>query len=56
MPERTSSSERPPEIPLGQRLYDRIFLLLIAGLVVMAVVYTGWGLLEVLTLPTATLP
>lgn len=46
-------AERPP---LGQRLYDSPFLLLIAGLVVMAVFFTAWGLWEVLTLPPATLP
>ncbi|HET9039147.1 MAG TPA: hypothetical protein VFN40_03190 [Gemmatimonadales bacterium] len=46
----------PPTIPLGQRLFDNVFLLLIAGIVVMAVLYTGWGLWEVLTLPAAKLP
>ena len=44
------------EIPLGQRLFDNVFLWLIAGILVMAVVYTGWGLYEILTLPPATLP
>ena len=42
--------------PLGQRLFDNVFLLLIAGIVVMAVIYTGWGLWEITTLPPATLP
>lgn len=46
----------PGEIPLGQRLFDNVFLWLVAGLVVMGVVYTGWGLVEILTLPPATLP
>jgi len=48
----------PPneEIPLGQRLYDSPFLLLFAGIVVMLVFYTGWGLWEVMTLPQAPLP
>ncbi len=44
------------EIPLGQRLYDRPILLLVAGLIVMFGFYTGWGLFEVLSLPEATLP
>lgn len=44
------------QIPLGQRLFDNVFLLLGLGLVVMFVVFTGWGLWEILTLPTATLP
>jgi hypothetical protein len=43
-------------IPLMQRLFDNIWLLLIAGIVVMFVVYTGWGMWEILTLPTGTLP
>ena len=44
------------EIPRGQRLFDNVFLWLVAGILVMAVVYTGWGLFEILTLPPATLP
>jgi hypothetical protein len=43
-------------VPLGQRLLDRPFLLLVAGLVVMFAFYTIWGLYEILSLPTATLP
>jgi hypothetical protein len=57
----SNSPPRPPDgtepaIPLGQRLFDNVFLWLIAGILVMAVVYTGWGLYEILTLPPATLP
>jgi hypothetical protein len=43
-------------VPLGQRLLDRPFLLLLAGLVVMLGFYTIWGLYEILSLPKATLP
>lgn len=43
-------------IPLMQRMYDNVWLLLIAGIVVMFVVYTGWGMWEILTMPQATLP
>jgi hypothetical protein len=43
-------------VPLGQRLLDRPFLLLVAGLVVMLAFYTLWGLYEILSLPKATLP
>lgn len=43
-------------VPLGQRLLERPFLLLVAGLVVMFGFYTLWGLYEILSLPTATLP
>ena len=44
------------EIPLGQRLYDNWGLLMIVGIVIMAVIYTGWGLWEIYSLPKATLP
>lgn len=44
------------QVPLGQRLFDNWLLLLIAGLVVVGLTYTGWGLWEILTLPQATLP
>jgi len=44
------------DVPLPQRLFDNVFLLLIAGIVIMAAIYTGWGLWEILTLPPATLP
>ena len=44
------------EVPLGQRLFDRPFLLLAACIVVMFVFYTGWGLVEMLSLPEAPLP
>jgi hypothetical protein len=43
-------------VPLGQRLLDRPFLLLLAGIIVMFAFYTLWGLYEILTLPKATLP
>jgi hypothetical protein len=43
-------------LPLGQRLFDSVFLLLGAGILIMAVLYTGWGLWEILSLPEATLP
>jgi len=46
----------PDEIPRGQRLFDNWFLLMIAGIVIMAAIYTGWGLWEIATMPKATLP
>ena len=47
-------ASNPP--PLGQRLYDNMFLLLALGVVIMLVVYTGWGLWELVTMPKGTLP
>jgi len=48
--------DAPSEIPFLQRLYDRPFVLLALGMAVMLVVFTAWGLWEVLSLPQATLP
>jgi hypothetical protein len=52
-PRATPPAER---IPAGQILFDRPFLLLAAGIFVMFLFYTGWGLWEILTLPAGTLP
>jgi len=46
----------PDHVPLGQRLFDNVFLLLGAGLLVMLILYTGWGLWEITTLPVGKLP
>lgn len=46
-------AERPP---FGQRFFDNVFLLLALGMLVMFVVYTGWGMWEILSMPAATLP
>lgn len=51
------SRPSPPDpLPLGQRLFDNVFLLLAAGLIVMLVLYTGWGLWEIASLPSGPLP
>lgn len=60
-PEDSMDDPRPaPEatgqVPFLQRLYDSPFVLLVIGLVVMLVLFTFWGLWEVMTLPTAPLP
>jgi hypothetical protein len=43
-------------VPLGQRLFDNVYLLLALGVLVMLVVFTGWGLWEILSMPQGTLP
>ena len=43
-------------LPLGQRLFDNMYLLLALGLLVMFVVFTAWGMWEVLSMPKGTLP
>jgi hypothetical protein len=54
------SPDRPPEtpepIPLGQRVFDNMYLLLILGVLVMLVVFTAWGMWEILSMPKGTLP
>jgi hypothetical protein len=54
------ASEEPPqepeEIPLGQRFFERPFLLLILGILIMAVFYTGWGMYEIMSMESAPLP
>lgn len=44
------------EVPLGQRLFDRPFVLMAFGFAVMLIFFTLWGLWEILSLPVATLP
>ena len=47
----------PPEkMPLGQRVFDNMYLLLGIGLAIMLVVFTAWGVWEVVTMPKGTLP
>lgn len=56
MPDPMPDDAANEPIPPGQRFFDNILLLLGLGIVVMFVLYTGWGMWEVLTLPKATLP
>ena len=37
--------------PMMQRLYNRIWLLAVAAMVFFIIVYVGWGLLDLTTLP-----
>jgi hypothetical protein len=54
------SPDRPPDesepIPLGQRVFDNMYLLLVLGVLVMLVVFTAWGMWEILSMPKGTLP
>jgi hypothetical protein len=54
LPARDEGPDEP--IPLGQRLLDRPFLLLIVSMIVMFVFFTGWGLVEIASLTQAPLP
>lgn len=52
-PHDVDDTERPP---LGQRVFDNVYLLLGFGLLVMLVVFTAWGMWEILAMPKGTLP
>jgi hypothetical protein len=43
-------------MPLLQRLFDNWVVLMVAGIAIMVIIYTGWGLWEILSLPPAELP
>ena len=40
------------DVPFMQWLYNRIFLLAVASLVFFFLVYAGWGLIDLLSVPT----
>lgn len=46
----------PEQIPLGQRLFDNQYLLLVSGIIIVLILYTGWGLWEIHNLTPAPLP
>ena len=51
-----NENKNSEDVPFWQKIYDRPFILLLAGLVVMFGFYTLWGIYEVMSLPAATLP
>lgn len=44
------------QLPLGQRLFDNMYLLLIVGVLIMLAVFTSWGMWEIISMPKDTLP
>jgi hypothetical protein len=49
-----SAQEDPNEkVPMMQQLLDNPFLLLFIGVMVPMVVYTLWGVIDILTIPVA---
>ena len=51
---RMSAQDDPNEkVPLMQQLLDNPFLLLFIGVLVPMVVYTLWGVIDILTIPVA---
>ena len=56
LPSHTSGTDAAEPVPAGQRLFDNMSLLLALGLLVMLVIFTAWGLWEILRMPKGTLP
>ena len=54
-PSPADSHESAETLPLGQRLFDNMYLLLVLGVLVMLVVFTGWGMWEILSMPKGSL-
>ena len=52
----SQSSGKNEAVPFFQRMFDNPIVLLLIGLATMFILYTAWGMVEILTLPTATLP
>ena len=53
MNEISQSNEDNEPIPLMQQLLDNPFLLLFLGVMIPMVVYTVWGVYDILTVPLA---
>ena len=55
-PEQDPADDPAEPIPLGQRFFDNWPLLMVLGIAIMLVVFTGWGLYEITSLTPSTLP
>jgi len=53
MADETKQSGPPEDIPFMQRLLDNPFLLLALGIAVPTILYTVWGVMEVISVPLA---
>lgn len=45
------SSHTTDNVPLMQRLYNRIWLIAAAAMLFFIVVYVGWGIMDILSVP-----
>ncbi|MDP3759409.1 MAG: hypothetical protein Q8R01_02690 [Ramlibacter sp.] len=48
-----SDDDETGKVPLVQQLLDNPFLLLFLGVLIPMVVYTLWGVIDILTIPLA---
>ncbi|MBS0613484.1 MAG: hypothetical protein JSS24_09970 [Proteobacteria bacterium] len=49
----SDSQNESGKVPMMQRLLDNPFLLLFLGVLIPMILYTLWGVMEILTLPAA---
>lgn len=49
----SDSQNESGRVPMMQRLMDNPFLLLFLGVLIPMVLYTLWGVIEILTIPAA---
>ncbi|MBK8069755.1 MAG: hypothetical protein IPK27_19680 [Rhodanobacteraceae bacterium] len=48
-----SDNDENEKVPMMQQLLDNPFLLLFLGVLVPMVIYTLWGVIDILTIPAA---
>ena len=53
MNEEQSGTQNAVRVPIFQRILDNPFILLFVGVVVPAVFYIIWGIMEIVTIPIA---
>jgi hypothetical protein len=53
MSEESASAQESDRVPVMQRILDNPFILLFIGVVVPAVFYIVWGIMEIATIPLA---
>ena len=46
-----SEKKEQPRVPIGQVVFDEVFLLFLLSLVISLIIYNVWGLLELLRTP-----
>ncbi len=49
----STGQEQDEKVPMMQQLLDNPFLLLFLGVMIPMVVYTLWGIIDILTIPVA---
>jgi hypothetical protein len=51
-----ASAAQEQEIPRGQKFFDNWIVLFIISIAITGILYTAWGLFQVLTLPPSPIP